>query len=397
MKKIFVLLCLLFLCVTVWFVFNKREPYSDAKSVKKLKVGYKTTEPLKTKPVDKISYEHNDSALKKNGSDVVKVEKEKLKRLSPRERNKLYNKFLQMKPSVLFNKWVDLMASSTKDFTQIGLLNRALAYQLQRHGSEDDFSIIAEYFLDSSQPLENRFQLCKILGHAATPETLKILLDFNINPAEPELKFETLKQIISTADNRWEGRFHEELSPLYEQEWNTNLDNLKYATAIALGIAKIGSPDGVELLLSEIINASKSTHDLAYQNDIKVQAALLAINKIRNPRAIMVLSRGLRDQDYDDVELVICGTSLSAMGLPGATQALLTWARNAHENVTPLAKKWFSRVRDTKSLQVINKFLNENYSFENESILEFLNENYSFENEGIGILEEMPILKDSID
>ena len=58
-----------------------------------------------------------------------------------------------------------------------------------------------------------------------------------------------------------------------------------------------------------------------------------------------------------DVELIISGTALSAMGEPKATAALLKWAQAAGDDVAPYARQWFSQTRDTASFDLIEATL----------------------------------------
>ena len=204
-----------------------------------------------------------------------------------------------------------------------------------------------------------RSGLIEVLGRSATVESLSILFSMTKDERFTNVKQQIVRELERAADIRWEARFHAELSPLYEQAWGTFGADETMSRAVANGMAKIGAPSGVELLLSEVMKRGQTISDFEKQNDAQAWAAFDSLQLIRNPAAIAVLSRGLRDQAGGNLELSASGWALANMGLPEATDVILAWSVHSSESTAILIKDWLSRIRDLRSEEILAQKVND--------------------------------------
>jgi hypothetical protein len=207
--------------------------------------------------------------------------------------------------------------------------------------------------------LTAKLEIASMLGSVQTPQSVRILLGEYQKAADSNLRESLGNAIARTGENRWEGQIHEDLSPPLEAAWPLAKDDPKLAQALADGLAKVGTQNGVQLLVGEVLRSAQTLEGLSDLKDVQGQAAFLALEKVRNPNAIAVLSAGLTKPDSSDLQRYVCGTSLAAMGKADATQALLRWAATAPDQEAVWAERWFGRMRDTGSFQLVATALSE--------------------------------------
>lgn len=315
------------------------------------------------------AHKADDVTQARQGADSFsKVEP--LANASIERRQSYYDSSVQHNSMWLINQW-RVVVNSTDDVVTNGLLSRALSFRLQADPNEKAAYVEgATYLLDSSNSIESRIELVKIMGRAATAGALQVLVDtasdaLRSKDLEPEISI----QISKIGENRWGNKFHPELTEIYEQALARAPINSNMAAAALSGLASVGSMNAVSRLITDILNVAKTTDELAaHREDRNLSAALSAVEKIRNPESIPVLVKGLRDQDSKDMELLMSGAGLSTMGDPKATEALLKWAQLAREDMAPLARTWFARTRDTASFEVIERALGQQVPFSSPKV-----------------------------
>lgn len=207
--------------------------------------------------------------------------------------------------------------------------------------------------------LAAKLEIASMLGSVQTPQSVQLLLGEYQKAADSNLRESLGSAIARTGENRWAEQIHEDLSPPLEAAWPLAKDDPKLAQALADGLAKVGTQNGVQLLVSEVLRSAQTLEGLSGLKDVQGQAAFLALEKVRNPNAIAVLAAGLTKPDSSDLQRYVCGTSLAAMGKADATQALLRWAATASDQEAVWAERWFGRMRDTGSFDLVANALSQ--------------------------------------
>jgi hypothetical protein len=181
----------------------------------------------------------------------------------------------------------------------------------------------------------------------------------------PNLRQLVHNMIGGIGEFQWGGQFHPELSPILEQAWKTAGTTPGYREALAEGIAGVGARSGIELLYQEARRGGQTVAEFSAQEDNLAWHVFDVFQKIRNPDAIPVLAARLGDQPLENLDLVLSGTALAAMGQPEATTVLLRWAESAPRDVGPLLEPWLSEVRDPDSLALLQQTVAAPSAFKN--------------------------------
>jgi hypothetical protein len=201
---------------------------------------------------------------------------------------------------------------------------------------------------------------------------LKVVLNEAVNSQPSALQRLLLESILKMTNNRWDARFHPELSPVLEEVWSQRPGDWELLLTVAIGIANVGSERGVTLLLRAVADSGPTITEVEKGKHLPAVAALQALKKIRNPAVVPILARELTHADLQDVVFIASGDALAAMGRPEATEALLEWAKQAPREATPLVRKWFRQIRDSVSVERLHKELLQNKPFRSEQIKEKL-------------------------
>jgi hypothetical protein len=279
-------------------------------------------------------------------------------------RQDYYNRLLQQQPLTLWQQWTALL-EATDNNQQLAwmLIGYALPYRLQNgQNQEIVYQQMAELLNHSESSLKAREQTIQILGWTATVPALQILLDETVpHSPDSEIRLKLLDAIEQLADIRWDNRFHPELSPLLEKTWQQvqYTDDMPLLLTIGVAMAKIGAPDGVELLFNSMTDREADIQEQPPQ----VIAALKAIPEVRNPVSVPLIAKQLTGYQPDNLIFRVSGEALATMGHLQATKHLFQWATEAPDAAAPLTNDWFSLIRDTQSWNWIVTQLDENNGF----------------------------------
>ena len=130
--------------------------------------------------------------------------------------------------------------------SETDLMLRVIASRLQNSTDENTndaiYKQITETLENPAETLEHKLPLLDLLGHAATEESLSILIGLVATVTDQELKTGIYKQIVAVSGSEWGGRFHQEFSPLLERAWPESFSDAVFSSALAIGIAKVGTP-----------------------------------------------------------------------------------------------------------------------------------------------------------
>lgn len=193
----------------------------------------------------------------------------------------------------LWRRWLRLVEQ--RAYQQIPIVNAMLAESLRSDGGADIYQEIANLLRDVSLPFQVRSQLVELLGEIATPEALALLLDLADQGMESPMYAPALNAISHIGENRWGGRFHEELSPLLEQAWKSmESSDWPYLVAVTQAIVGIGAPSGIGLLLDTLASRDEKPSSSQESRGKRV-VAFTETPKVTNPAAVSVLKGAVID------------------------------------------------------------------------------------------------------
>jgi hypothetical protein len=282
-------------------------------------------------------------------------------------RQAAYDQLLEQPPMEVWQHWQTLFEQN--EVSELTLVNHALAQRLQQVEDQKVYEAINERLQQADLPNERKAWLVALLTEVATPAALDILLDAAINQSDAELRNTALDGIRQMGDRRWDGRFHPELSPALETTWSqAGAMDAGLLTALALTMAKLGAPSGVEQLMETVDGSGKALQDIDQEHDPRAYAAVSALEAIRNPDAIAVLAKWFQTFSLGETTFEASGEALAAMGLPEATKVLLKWAKQAPDDAASLAGKWLGEVRDTESAQLLHEAASQGETFRSEQV-----------------------------
>lgn len=282
--------------------------------------------------------------------------------MSVEERNRVAAEMRGLSAVALAERLFGLLRNGG-DGGQIDLAWRLLVPKLQTELASADkrsvYGAIDLFLADPGLGYRAKFQLIEMLGRTATPEALSLLLQTAQDGTLPELQQLVLKMIRGTGQVQWGGRFHEELSPLLEEAWDSAGRTPGLREAVAEALAGVGAASGLERLYTEALRGGPTLSTFAAQEDNLAWEVLDVFRRVRNPAAVPTLASRLGDQPLDNLELVLSGTALAAMGRPEATAALLGWAEGSNRHVGALLQPWFAEVRDPDSFALLERAVSE--------------------------------------
>lgn len=195
---------------------------------------------------------------------------------------------------------------------------------------------------DSGLSAEQRARIASLLGSASTAEGVKIL-----GQAWKETKDSAFHSAVveafrsgSLAEIRpWTPPNHLNLSKELESLWLT-IEDQSFSQAIAVWIAKIGDPSGIQLLLGEIPNG-KTIDEILESGNTRAVAAVAAMKEVRNPQAIPILKKTFTSQPSTSATFFACGDALAYTGNADTIQALINWVLQAPDDTADIAGEWF--------------------------------------------------------
>jgi len=251
------------------------------------------------------------------------------------ERQRYYDSLFNESPQDLFQQLLNV------DGLRREYVIRALAAQLQKGGHEDIYTEIGELLGQLSLPTAHKSTLIALLTDTATPTAIRVLL----NAADDDtLRPSIAEAIKSIGDNHWGAGFHPELSPPMETAWKDAVNDSLLSQSLAVGIAKVGAPSGITLLLTEMDGHTYT--QITQGQDMRAAVVLGAMRDIDNPSAVPVLTQWFHSHQLADAAFMASGRGLSAIATPEATAVLLAWAKQAPDEAAPLARQWLGQVRD---------------------------------------------------
>lgn len=252
----------------------------------------------------------------------------------------------------LWYNWEMLLNRS--EFQQIPIIGRLLAERLRKHPDPEVYHSIADLLAQPNMPLENKAILLDLLAEIATPDSLNQLINLAEQGVNSSLYILVLQAISRIGDNRWDGEFHEELSPALEAAWTNPVNNDQaFLSAVGNAIAAVGAPEGVEQLLQSV-SGSNSGNETEETNRIKQEVAFDVIPQVRNPDAVEVLSTRVKQEPLATPAFEVSLNAIAEINSPEATQTIVDWAKDAPSEGARNLNDVLPKIDDDKSLKLIS-------------------------------------------
>jgi HEAT repeat protein len=276
--------------------------------------------------------------------------------LSVLERNQIIDEIRNQELISLFNTWRE---SGRSDVTKQDIVGFVFAQALREKPADPRvFEQMHRFVSDPSNSGIDRSRLLDVLGEAKTKESLELLLQLALTL--PDKEFQRIAcRSIRAAGGMWEnGTFHEELSPALERIWLESQDKDLLAS-VALAIAKVGAPNGVEKLLVAAL-ASESPEDF------RGEIARTVLSSVLNSNAVPVLFERLGVGSDGSAASKLASSTLVAIGDEFAAKHLLKWLQIADESAAPLAHDCVIQTRTPAMLEAWEAALNPTVPFRTE-------------------------------
>jgi len=251
----------------------------------------------------------------------------------------------------LWQVWKKLSVASRHQ--QIPIVGTLLAKSLRQHPDARVYGQIDGFLAETGRSTENKALVIDLLSEIATPEALDILLRHTATGKSAATYFLALLAIARIGDNRWGGGFHEELSPVLESAWvNPESSEPALLTTLAATLAKVGAPEGVDLLL-QTLTVNDNSKQKQETGQARQEAAFLAVPQTRNPNAVPVLAEQFRNAYLGTPAFEVSGAALAAIGSPDAIEEIMVWAKQAPDEGARNLEAWLAQIEDDKALQAI--------------------------------------------
>jgi len=257
----------------------------------------------------------------------------------------------------LWRQWQDAVRARNEPH-RFDLIRDALALSLHNGNAETDGVVSAMNAMlnDPGTNEAQRMALAGILAQAASPSTVGVLVQTSLSADLPaELRGHVLNCIahIDTEPNDRERATA--LTGLLVSGCQEPTANVEFKNAAFQGIARMGMPEGVKLLLEQACASGATVREFEQAENPAAWAAYDALALVRHPDAVPTLFAAMQGVQPDSMSLLSAGHALSEMGNPSATAALIQWGSQTGSDVSALLLEWLGRVRDEGSLEAISE------------------------------------------
>jgi len=274
------------------------------------------------------------------------------------------NKQQNQSPAQLWQNLEILLNQS--EFQQIPIIGTLLAERLRKLPDPEVYQSITDLVLQPNEPMENKAILLDLLAEIATPDSLTELINLAERGLDSSLYILVLQAISRIGENRWDGEFHEELSPVLEAAWSSpEITDQAFLGAIGKAIAEVGAPEGVDQLL-QTVSGSNNGKELEETHRIKQEVAFDVIPTVRNPEAIEVLGTPLEQEPLETPAFEASFNALAKIGSPVATQKIVNWAIQAPAEAARHLRDGLSKIDNDNALKPISAA--QNMEFESTEI-----------------------------
>jgi HEAT repeat protein len=240
------------------------------------------------------------------------------------ERNAIRENIGAQALPVIFQAMLDAERVEHDSLKQMGLQTTFAGALKNKQPTPEFLQQLRMFLLDSSNSNFERQLVIGALEHAATRETVDLLLEVARTSGEKSIA----QSAGSLAGVGSIGHGGPELLPALEKTWRDSTDpKLLWSTASTM--AKIGAPSGVQRLLATVRAGNKGDKN-------RLVAAQQALQEVYLPSAVPPLAAALADQPASPEVARQVALLLVKIGDPSAARAVVGWLQNQPEDVSPL-------------------------------------------------------------
>ena len=258
-----------------------------------------------------------------------------------------YDALVALTTEQLWQDWLAVITNDTQanPREQLGV---ALGIKLRSSDNAAFYVDIQQRLLNTNAPQLERARLAKLLAEIATSSAFEILTDALLNPESSAIQTALSNAILAVADSLPEQPRRADLSAVLETAWTLPKQNQQQHITLALALAKLGTPRGVEVLLAAVdkIGATLPSAKKKPLNSVQKQAiaAFRAMNEIINPDSETVLSRAFMSHRATEAVFIAAGNGLVNLGRDDAAQRVLQRLNDLPDDAVPVGQQWLSHL-----------------------------------------------------
>ena len=271
------------------------------------------------------------------------------------ERNAIRREIAKQDLPAIFQAMIDAGSVEHDPLKQMGLQTTLAGALREKKPSPGFLEQMRAFATNSSNSNFERQLLIGALESASTKETIALLGQIAGSSSEQKIR-ESAGSLAGVGDL---GRGGAELSPGLEQVWRESSNSNQLFSA-ASSMAKIGTPSGIDLLLSAAL--ATDGRDKARRD-----AAQHALQEIYLPNAVPLLADRLSSQPPTSATAELIAPVLVKIGDTTAGKVVVEWLTGRSENATPLIQDLIrQRTLGEPMLSMWNAALNPSVPFRNE-------------------------------
>jgi pimeloyl-ACP methyl ester carboxylesterase len=225
------------------------------------------------------------------------------------------------------------------------------------------YTEMQQLLLNENGHLLKRGRLASLLAEIATSQALDILTRAALNPNAPKLQLAVLNAILTVSESLPESSRLTALSAVLENTWQAKNVTQKQLNVFALSLAKLGSANGVKLLLQAVENAGVTlpNSDKANLSNVEKQAlaAFTATDDIINPQAELTLENSFTTHNVSEAVFIAAGNGLANLGTVQAATVLLKRLNQLPDSALPVAQRWLNVIAGKLDKDALTAIFNE--------------------------------------
>jgi hypothetical protein len=264
-----------------------------------------------------------------------------------------YDSLAALPAKQLWQQWLAVSASDTQANTRQALAV-ALGIKLRAYDEPTLLAGIKQHLADTNATALERARLAQLLAEIATPAALNVLvealLDNGAQSAKdcPPCAMAFSNAIKTVADSLPEPPRRADLSAVLETAWSQPDLNQPELNTLALAIAKLGTPRGVDLLLAAVEKNGTALPSMQKpavgRSAQQALAAFLAMGEVINPDSETVLSSAFLGHRAHEAVFVAAGQGLVNLGSDSAAQQVLQRLDELPASEVAVGQRWLGQL-----------------------------------------------------
>lgn len=270
------------------------------------------------------------------------------------ERNAIKNEIAKQDLPMIFQAMLDAERVEHDPMKQMHLQTVLSGALRLRKPSPEFLEMMRAFVTNNSNSKFERQLLIGALHSAATRETVDLMIQVATTSPDPEIR-QSAGALAGAGDLGGAGA---KLSPSLERVWRES-SNRDMLFSVAVTMAKIGAPSGIELLLTAALATDGK--------DGRRASAQSALQEAYLPNAVPPLATRLANQSTTSAAAKLIAPILVKIGDATASKAVVGWLELRAENAGPVIQDLIrQRTRSEPMLSAWTAALNPAVPFRNE-------------------------------